>query len=119
MKEEPQIQIKNITKRERRLKKKKKKQKKNYMKKIKTMNKALTTKLLLNQDEDMGLIEGTTKYITPAMTLHRSLQAKERILYEKEYQKLFRVISKTKIMDEIKIDEMIEEYNEKEDFSLD
>ena len=43
------------------------------MKKIKAMNKAETTKLLLNQDEDMGLIEGTTKYITPVMTLHRSL----------------------------------------------
>ena len=70
MEEELQIQKKNRNKREKRIKKKK--QKKNYLKKIQAMNKAVSIKLLLNQDEDIGLLQGTTKYINQAMSLHKS-----------------------------------------------
>ena len=83
------------------------------------MNKAVSIKLLLRQDEDIGLIQGTTKYINQVMSLHRSLPPKERILLEKEYQKLFVVALKTQIMDAIDMDDMIGEFNEEEDISLD
>ena len=113
MEEELQIQKKNRNKREKRIKKKKqKKQKKNYLKKIQAMNKAVSIKLILNQDEDIGLIQGTTKYISQAMSLHKSLPPKERILLEKEYQKLFGVALKTQILEALDIDDMIEEFNE-------
>ena len=48
------------------------------------MNKAVSINLLINQDEDIGLIQGTTKYINQAMLLHKSLTPRERILLEKE-----------------------------------
>ena len=52
------------------------------------------------------------------MSLHRSLPPKERILLEKEYQKLFGIALKTQIMNAIDMDDMIEEFNEEEDLSL-
>ena len=65
MEEELQIQKKNRNKREKRIKKKKqKKQKKNYLKKIQAMNKAVSIKLLLNQDEDKIYIN-ILIYISP------------------------------------------------------
>ena len=67
MEEELQIQKKNRNKREKRIKKKKqKKQKKNYLRKIQAMNKAVSIKLLLNQDEDLGLFQGTKKIHQPS-----------------------------------------------------
>ena len=99
--------------------KKQKKQKKNYLKKIQAMNKAVSIKLLLNQDEDIGLIQGTTKYINQEMSLHKSLPPRERILLEKEYQKLFGVELKTQILEALDIDNMIKEFNEEKDLSLD
>ena len=120
MEEELQIQKKNRNKREKKLKKKKQnKQKKNYLKKIQAMNKAVSIKLLLNQDEDLGLLQGTTKYINQAMSLHKSLPPKERILLEKEYQKLFGVALKPQILEALDMDNMIKEFNEEEDLSLD
>ena len=83
------------------------------------MNKAISIKLLLNQEEIIGLIKGTTKYINQAMSLHKSIQPKERILFEKEYQKLFGVALKTKILEALDMDDMIEEFNEEKDLSLD
>ena len=83
------------------------------------MNKAVSIKLLLNKDEDIGLIRGTTKYINQAMSLHKSLPPREIILLEKEYQKLFGVELKTQILEALDIYDMIKEFNEEEDLSLD
>ena len=82
------------------------------------MNKAVSIKLLLNQDENLGLLQGTTKYINQAMSLHKSLPPRERILLEKEYQKLFGIELKTQILEALDIDDMIEEFNEEKDLSL-
>ena len=120
MEEELQIQKKNRKKKGKKIKKKKqKKQKKNYLKKIQAMNKAVSIKLLLNQDEDLGLLQGATKYINQAMSLHKSLSPRERILLEKEYQKLFGVELKAQILETLDIDDMIEVFNEEKDLSLD
>ena len=89
---------------------------------MQALNKAVSIKLLLSQDEDIGLTQGTTKYIDQVMSLHRSLppkSPKERILLEKEYQKLFCVALKTQILEALDMDDMIEEFNEEEDLSLD
>ena len=53
------------------------------------------------------------------MSLHKSLSPKERILFEKDYQKLFCVALKTQIMDVIDMDDMFKEFNEEEDLLLD
>ena len=53
------------------------------------------------------------------MSLHKSLPPRERILLEKEYQKLFGVELKTQILEALDMDDMIEEFNEEEDLSLD
>ena len=120
MEEELLIQKKNRDKREKKLKKKKqKKQKKNYLKKIQAINKAVSIKLLLSKHENLGLLQGTTKYINQAMSLHKSLPQRERILLEKKYQKLFDVELKTQILEALDIDNMIEEFNEEKDLSLD
>ena len=83
------------------------------------MNKAVSIKLLLNQDQNIGLMQGATKYINQAISLHKSPQQKERILLEKEYQKLFGVALKTQILEALNMDDMIEEFNEEKDLSLD
>ena len=86
---------------------------------IKAMNKAVSIKLLLDKDEVKGLQEGTPKYLTQAMTLHQNLKLKERILLEKEYQKLFGVSLNEQILNSLDIDEIIQQLNEKEEFSMD
>ena len=53
------------------------------------------------------------------MSLHKSLPPRERILLEKEYQKLFDVELKTQIFEALDIDDMIKEFNEEKDLSLD
>ena len=83
------------------------------------MNKAVSIKLLLNKEEDLGLLQGTTKYINQEMSLHKSLPPRERILLEKEYQKLSGVALKTQILEALDIDDMIGEFNEEKDLSLD
>ena len=118
--EELHIQKKNRLKRERKIEKQKvKKQKKKHLQVIKAMNKAVSIKLLLDKDEVKGLQEGTPKYLTQAMTLHKNLEPKERILLEKEYQKLFGVSLNEQILDALDMDEIIQQINEKEDFFMD
>ena len=118
--EELHIQKKNRLKRERKIEKQKvKKQKKKHLQVIKAMNKAVSIKLLLDKDEEKGLQEGTPKYLTQAMTLHKNLGPKERILLEKEYQKLFGESLKEQILDALDMDEIIQQFNEEEDFSMD
>ena len=53
------------------------------------------------------------------MSLHKSLPPRERIILGKEYQKLFAVALKTQILETLDMDDMIEEFNEEEDLSLD
>ena len=53
------------------------------------------------------------------MSLHKSLPPRERILLEKEYQKFFDVELKTQIFEALDIDDMIKEFNEEKDLSLD
>ena len=91
-----------------------KKQKKKHLQVIKAMNKAVSIKLLLDKDEVKGLQEGTPKYLTQAMTLHKNLEPKERILLEKEYQKLFGVSLNEQILDALDMDEIIQQINEGE-----
>ena len=74
------------------------------------MNRAVTMKILLNKDEDIGLQYGTPKYLTEAMALHQSLKPREKIQVEKEYFKLFGESLKEKILDAIDIDDAVEEY---------
>ena len=83
------------------------------------MNKAVSIKLLLDKDEMIGLQEGTPKYLTQAMILHKNLKPKERILLEKEYQKLFGVSLNEQILYSLDMDEIIQQFNEEEDFSMD
>ena len=53
------------------------------------------------------------------MTLHKNLEPKERILLEKEYQKLFGVSLNEQLLNSLDIDEIIQQFNEEEDFSMD
>ena len=68
-----------------------KKKKKKHLEIIQAMNKALQLKLLINKDLDLGIVQGTPKYITEAMEIHQKLDPKKRILVEREYKKLFTV----------------------------
>ena len=95
------------------------KRKEKHLQVIKAMNKAVSIKLLLDKDEVEGLQEGTPNYLTQAMTLHQNLKPKERILLEKEYQKLFGVSLKKQIIEALDMDEIIQQINEEEDFSMD
>ena len=88
----------------------KKKKKKKHKEKVDGMNRAVTMKILLNKDEDIGLQYGTPKYLTEAMALHQSLKPREKIQVEKEYFKLFGESLKEKILDAIDIDDAVEEY---------
>ncbi len=118
--QELHIQKKNSLKRQRKIEKQKeKKRKEKHLQVIKAMNKAVSIKLLLDKDEVKGLQEGTPKYLTQAMTLHQNLKLKERILLEKEYQKLFGVSLKKQIIEALDMDEIIQQINEEEDFSMD
>ena len=74
------------------------------------MNKAVTMKILLNKDEELGLEDGTPKYITEALNFHRSLKPRMKILVEKEYKDLFGESLRQKIMEAIDLDDAIEEY---------
>ena len=65
------------------------------------------------------MIKGTTKYINQEMSLHKSQPPKERILYEKEYQKLLGVALKTQILEALDMDGMNQEFNEEKDLSND
>ena len=118
--QELHIKKKNSLKRQRKIEKQKeKKRKEKHLQVIKAMNKAVSIKLLLDKDEVEGLQEGTPKYLTQAMTLHQNLKPKERILLEKEYQKLFGVSLKKQIIEALDMDEIIQQINEEEDFSMD
>ena len=88
----------------------KKKKKKKHKEKVEGMNRAVTMKILINKDEDIGLEYGTPKYLTEAMALHQKLKPREKIQVEKEYFKLFGESLKEKIMEAIDIDDAIEEY---------
>ena len=88
----------------------KKKKKKKHQEKVEGMNRAVTMKILINKDEDIGLEYGTPKYLTEAMALHQKLKPREKIQVEKEYFKLFGESLKEKIMEVIDIDDAIEEY---------
>ena len=88
----------------------KKKKKKKHKEKVEGMNRAVTMKILLNKEEDIGIEYGAPKYLTEAMDLHLKLKPREKIQVEKEYYKLFGESLKEKIIDAIDIDNAIEEY---------
>ena len=88
----------------------KKIKKKKHKEKVEGMNKAVTMKILLNKDEELGLEDGTPKYITEALNFHQSLKPRMKILVEKEYKDLFGESLRQKIMEAIDLDDAIEEY---------
>ena len=56
----------------------KKKKKKKHKEKVEGMNRAVTMKILINKDEDIGLEYGTPKYLTEAMALHQKLKQEKK-----------------------------------------
>ena len=88
----------------------KKIKKKKHKEKVEGMNKAVTMKILLNKDEELGLEDGTPKYITEALNFHQSLKPRMKILVEKEYKDLFGESLRQIIMEAIVLDDAIEEY---------
>ena len=84
------------------------------------MDNAVTLRILLIKDEDIGIHEGTPKWLNKALSLHSEMDPKRKKMVEKCYSRLFGRSLKEDVMDAIDFDEALGDYiNDENDSEMD
>ena len=97
----------------------KKNKKKKHKKLIQAMDNAVTLRILLIKDEDLGIHEGTPKWLNKALSLHSEMDPKRKKMVEKCYSRLFGRSLKEDVMDAIDFDDALGEYINEQEMDID
>ena len=86
-------------------KKKKARKKKKHLKVVNAMNKAVTLKTLLLQDEEKGWQKNSYRFWLLAVKKFEEMEQKEKLEVEKQYKQLFGETLKDSLMEQIDFEE--------------